>query len=70
MSKTPDIISTLQEAIREDDENESAKLIAFYEDSNEAKKEVINDVFIYICGWGIDSLIQKAHERGNFIDED
>ena len=50
--KINNIIPTLFAEIESDGENESRALLDYYMECNTQEKAVVNNVMIYICGWG------------------
>ena len=52
-----------------DDENESDKLINYYEICNQQERGVIDQVLMYLCGWSFNSLLQRAQRDGMYVEE-
>ena len=46
-----------------DDAYEWPELLAFYRDSDLAHRETINNVFIYLVGYSLPTLVDRAHGR-------
>jgi hypothetical protein len=44
-----------------DDEYEWPKLLSFYEGSNSAGRETINNVFLYLVGYTLPTLVEQAN---------
>lgn len=57
-----DVITTIQEQMLNDDENDSDRLIRTYEQADAAGKALIDDVLISICGYSMPSLLGMAVE--------
>ena len=55
-----ELIPHILDEMQNDSENESLRLYNFYIDSFEAKKKIIDDTLIYLCGWSLDTLIKDT----------
>lgn len=60
----PDVISAIQNAMMDDDDNQSVRLVDTYNAADEAIKAVIDDVLIMLCGFSMPSLIRNAQDGG------
>jgi hypothetical protein len=58
----PDIIGKIFGEMSSDGENDSEKLLEFYELVSDREKGVINRVLLYICGWTLPTLIKKVQD--------
>lgn len=65
----PDIVTLVLMEIGSDTENESEKLIKYYNECNGQKRNVIDQVLMYLCGWSFNSLLQKAQHNGMYVEE-
>lgn len=63
------MIDEIMQAMMTDDTNASARLIVAYEGADTAGKVIIDNVLIDVCGFGMQTLIRLAMERGNFLEE-
>lgn len=55
------IASLLAHEIMTDDEREDdERVIAAYEDADRASRAVVDDIFISLCGYSLETLIRKA----------
>lgn len=68
--RVPDIIQTLIEEMTNDAVNESENLISFYNKIDDGERRGIDNCLIYLSGWSLESLVQIAKERKNYVDED
>lgn len=68
--RVPDIIQTLIEEMTNDSVNESENLISFYNKTDDGERRGIDNCLIYLCGWSLESLVQIAKGRKNYVDED
>jgi hypothetical protein len=46
-----------------DDEYEWPKLLEFYRASDEAGRQTINNVFLYLVGYTLPTLVEQAHAK-------
>jgi hypothetical protein len=65
--KIHNIIPTLMGEIESDQENESKELLGYYMRCNSSKKTVVNNVFMYLCGWSFETILEKCGIR---VDEE
>jgi hypothetical protein len=61
--KISNIIPTLMEEIASDRENESEKLLRYYLRCNRQERAVVNNIFLYVCGWTFPTLLKKCGIR-------
>jgi hypothetical protein len=61
--KIDNIIPTLMEEIASDRENESRKLLRYYMGCNRQEKTVVNNIFMYVCGWTFPTILRKCGIR-------
>jgi hypothetical protein len=61
--KSENIIPILMGEIESDRENESRKLLSYYMRCNRQEKAVVNNVFLYICGWTLPTILKKCGIR-------
>lgn len=67
------LIEIIQEEMITDDEDtpkQSWKIIELYDESNIHEKELIDEVFITLCGWSIPALEEMVHESQASIKEE
>jgi hypothetical protein len=55
--KISNIIPTLMEEIASDRENESEKLLRYYLRCNRQERAVVNNIFLYVCGWTFPTIL-------------
>jgi hypothetical protein len=53
------IASQVYDAIDSDDEDGTARLIEAYMDATPDQKAVVDDIFISLCGWSLNTLIKR-----------
>jgi hypothetical protein len=58
--KIDNIIPTLMEEIASDGKNESKKLLLYYVRCKRQEKAVVNNIFLYICGWTFPTILKKC----------
>ena len=63
MTKSPNVIRAITEALLSDDVNQSKNLILFYHEVEPEDKELIDSVLIFICGYSMPTLIKQAEEE-------
>ena len=61
--KINNIIPTLMGEIESDGENESRKLLLYYMRCSRQEKTVVNNVFMYLCGWTFPTILKKSGIR-------
>ena len=54
-----DRVQTEMQSDDEDREKQSAILLSVYEQADKKTKEAINEVFICLCGWSLDTLLNR-----------
>jgi hypothetical protein len=54
------LIPTIMAEIESDGENESDRLLAYYLRCSTQEKAVVDNVMIYLCGWGFVTLLKKC----------
>lgn len=64
----PDGITTFAEEFDSDSENESRALLRFYKHGDAVTRKAVDWTLMYLCGWTLETLIEKAKERGNYIN--
>ncbi len=69
MGKTPDIVWTAYEEIGTDTENESANMIEWYEGASDSEKVGFDTAILYLTGWSMETLIELAKIRGNYVED-
>lgn len=57
-----DIVTAIQAAMADDDENGSERIIRTYRAATPKQKAVVDDILISLCGWSMKSLIERADE--------
>lgn len=65
MDLSEKLLEEFQKSFLDDDESNYKKgerLIGIYQTADEKSKEIIDDVFITLCGWSLQSLLEKAAE--------
>jgi hypothetical protein len=58
--KIRNIIPAIYAEIASDGENESRQLLRYYTHCNREEKAVVNNIMIYLCGWGFDTILEKC----------
>jgi hypothetical protein len=61
--KINNIIPALMGEIASDGQNESRKLLKYYMQCNRQEKAVVNNIFLYICGWTFPTILKKCGIR-------
>lgn len=69
MGKTPDIVWTAHEEIVTDTENESENMIEWYKGASDSEKVGFDTAILYLTGWSMDTLIELAKIRGNYVED-
>jgi hypothetical protein len=54
------LITTIQTAMLDDDEDDSERLEHLYQDANPEEKELLDNAFICLCGYSLGRLIQMT----------
>jgi hypothetical protein len=70
--KIRNLIPTIFAEMESDGENESEELLEYYLNCNQQKRDVVDNVLIYICGWTFETLLGKCGirigEKGALLD--
>ena len=61
------LIARIQRLIETDDYDQSERLEREYEDGNAIKKQILDDAFICLCGYGLGTLLRDP-ELGEHED--
>ena len=56
------LVNRIQNAIQSDDEDNSERIIAKYEAATPEQRAVVDDIFISLCGWSLDTLIKGKEQ--------
>jgi len=65
--RMPDVVSVFREEFESDTENCSKAMIHYYMHATDERQKGFNNALIYLCGWGMDSLIEIAKERRCYL---
>lgn len=58
------VVSRIAEAILNDDDDQSERLVNDYQNATPEQKQAIDDALICICGWSLTTLMEQAkHDR-------
>jgi hypothetical protein len=67
LDEQPDIFATIIQEMRsgDDADRQTSKFLDFYQDAEDAKKTLIDEVLIHICGWSLASLIRMTKKKNS-----
>lgn len=58
------LVAQISKAIHSDDDDQSEMLANIYLSANEAEKAVLDNAFICLCGWSLNTLLSKCEHEG------
>ena len=58
-NKDDSLVNVILSEMSMDGEDKSDRLKAYYQDANSKDKKTINDIFMFITGWTLDTLISR-----------
>ena len=60
----PDVVSLIMEEMQIDTENQSKRLLQYYNEASDEGKNIISEVLMCLCGWTFPTIVSLAKERG------